>query len=384
MVYTWGYNEFVKQTKALQKLIEEEKDFKRKMYLQKVADTTDKLFHDTFNPFTPPKVTAKQRFSAILGSRLTYGRYYSIVSDFLERCIDQLEFIDDISTKLEEIDENGNFDFLHTGAVVSHTKTLSLVDKFYSEFDDELYQVFSSVYKDRHHNLRFINPEDNKDTKSNGTTLFIDGVKANFISICDIGNVDNYGCCVHEYGHSLQNMINPEVSYSDREDLFMEVASIFPELVAMYENKGKLDETEVAYYLYTTITENLNSAEFLTLHTPLVNAWADHKYVMSNKFFDEIDETYDIDEECFEKALATTIEDEGVYVLSLIVSLELFHIYKQDKRKALELFKKFLTFPAKEDILTFVLEHFSLNEHANEEIEIMLKDFNKKLEKRRI
>ena len=179
-------------------------------------------------------------------------------------------------------------------------------------------------------------------------------------------------------------MINPEVSYSDREDFFMEVASIFPELVAMYENKGNLDETEVAYYLYTTITENLNSAEFLTLHTPLVNAWADHKYVMSNKFFDEIDETYDIDEECFEKALATTIEEEGVYVLSFIVSLELFHIYKQDKRKALELFKKFLTFPAKEDILTFVLEHFSLNEHANEEIEIMLKDFNKKLEKRRI
>ncbi len=179
-------------------------------------------------------------------------------------------------------------------------------------------------------------------------------------------------------------MVNPEVSYSDREDFFIEVASIFPELVAMYENSGDLDETEVAYYLYTTITENLNSAEFLTLHTPLVNAWAAHKYVMSNSFFDEIDETYDIDEECFEKALSTTIEDEGVYVLSFIVSLELFHTYKQDKKKALELFKRFLNFPAKEDILTFVLENFSLNEHANEEIGIMLKDFNKKLEKRRI
>ena len=41
MPYNWGYNEFVEQTKALQKLIREEKDFKRKMYLQKVADTTD-------------------------------------------------------------------------------------------------------------------------------------------------------------------------------------------------------------------------------------------------------------------------------------------------------------------------------------------------------
>ena len=60
MPYNWGYNEFVEQTKALQKLIGEEKDFKRKMYLQKVADTTDKLFHDTFISFTAQKVSAKQ------------------------------------------------------------------------------------------------------------------------------------------------------------------------------------------------------------------------------------------------------------------------------------------------------------------------------------
>lgn len=383
MVYTWGYDEFVNQIKKLQKMIEGENDLKRKIYLQKVADTTDKLFHETFNNFPAPKITAKQRFSAILSSRLAYGRYYSIINDFLDTCIDQLDFIDDISTKLEELDKDGNFDFLHTGAVVGHSKTLSLVDKFYSQFDDELYHYFASVYKDRQHNIRFIDAAENKDENSNGNTLFIDGVKANFISICDLGPVDNYGCAIHEYGHAVQNMINPEISYSDREDFFMEVASIFPELVAMYENYGNFNEMAVAYYLYTNIVTNLNSAEFLTLHTPLINAWADNKYVMSNKFFDEIEDSYDIDEECFEKTLSTTIESEGVYVLSLIVSLELFHLYKQDKKQALELFKRFLKCPAQDDILTFVLENFELNKHAKEEVEIILNNFNKKLEKRR-
>ena len=363
-------------------MIEDEKDLKRKIYLQKVADTTDKLFHDTFNNFSAPRVTAKQRFSAILGSVLSYGRYYSIVRNFLNACVDQLDLIDDISTKLEKIDNGENFDFLHTGAKISHTRTLSLVDKFYSKFDDELYQAFSSVYKDRHHNTRFLPKTDNDDEKSNGYTLFIDGVKANFISVRDITPLENYGCAVHEYGHAIQNMINPENSYTDKEDLFTEVASIFPEMIAMYENKGNFKEIEAAYYLYTMTVTNLDTAELLTLHVPLVNAWASNKYVMSHNFFEEIEEDYDVDDECFEKILSTTLESEGCYVLSFIVSLELFHIYKKDKKEALNLFKRFLNCSAKEDVLTFVLENFSLNSHANEEISIILDNFNKKLERR--
>lgn len=383
MAYFWGYDEFVEQAKALQRLIENETDFKRKMYLKKVADTTDKLFHDTFNNFPSSTITAKQRFSNILNSRLTYGRYYSIIGEFFNSCTEHLDFIDDISTQLEKIDKNSKDDFLHTGTQVSHSKTLSLVNSFYRNFDNELYQVFSSVYVDRHHNVRFVQKEENSEDKSNGNTIFIDGVKKNFLSICDIAPLDNYGCAVHEYGHSIQNMINPEVAYSEREDFFAEVAAIFPELVAIYESKKYFDETDVAYYLYTLVVTYLDFAEFLTLHTPLISAWADNKYVMSNKFFTEIEEYYEVDDECFEKTLSTTIEDEGVYVLSFIVSLELFHLYKQDKKYALELFKEFLKYSAKEDILTFILEKFSLNSHAGEEIEIILNDFNKKLEKRR-
>lgn len=383
MVYTWGYEDFVKEVKKLNELIETESDIKRKVYLQKIADTTDKLFHDTFNNFPVPKDTAKQRLSNILSARLTYGRYYSIIGNFLDTCVDHLDLADDISTRLEKIDENGNFDFLHTGASINHSKTLSLVDKFYRTFDKDLYQVFSSIYGERQHNMRFLNRAQNDDKKSNGNTLFIGGVNKNFISVCDTSPLENYGCTVHEYGHAIHNIVNSDVPYSDREDFFAEVAAIFPELVALYENKGNFDDLEAAYHLYTNVVTYLDSAEFLTLHTPIINAWADNKFVMSNKFFSELEECYEVDEECFEKALSTTIEDEGVYVLSFIVSLELLHIYKEDKRKALELFKKFLSYPANEDLLVFMLENFSLNSHAKEEVGIILEDFSKKLKKRR-
>ena len=383
MAYTWGYDEFVKEVRKLNELIEKESDIKRKVYLQKIADTTDKLFHDNFNNFQASKVTARQRLSSILNARLSYGRYYSIIGNFLDTCVEHLELADNISTQLEEIDENGKFYFLHTGASNNHSKTLSLVDKFYSTFDRDLYQVFSSIYEERQHNIKFLSRSQNDDKKSNGNTLFIGGVNKNFISICDISPLENYGCAVHEYGHAIHNIVNPDVSYADREDFFIEVAAIFPELVALYENKGNFDDLEVAYNLYTNVVTYLDLAEFLNLHTPIVNAWADNKFVMSNRFFSELEESYEVDEECFEKALSTTIEDDGVYVLSFIVSLELLHMYKNDKKKALELFKNFLTYPANEDLLVFMLKNLSLNSHAKEEVGIILNNFNKKLQKRR-
>lgn len=383
MVYTWGYNEFVKQIKRLQELINSEKDLKRRLYLEKVADATDKIFHQSFNGFPEPNVTAKQRFSAILNSRLTYGRYYSIVGTFFRECTSHLDLTDEISSKLEKIDENGGVDFLHTGAKISQGKTLNLTQKFYSLFDADLYDSFTQVYNDKKGTLRFLPKDESYGGKVDGNTIFIDGVKKNFITIYETSPIETFGCTVHEYGHAIQNVMNPSVSYSDREDFFLEVASIFPELVAIYENVGNFSQFEQAYSLYTTFITYIDQAEFLTLHTPLVNAWASYKYVMSQRFFDEIKENYDIDDECFEKVLSTTIEDEGVYVISFIVALELFHIYKQDKKKALEIFKEFLNYPANEDILVYVMENLELNKHANEEIGIILNNFNKKLERRR-
>ena len=144
-----------------------------------------------------------------------------------------------------------------------------------------------------------------------------------------------------------------------------------------------ISEKCLLYSLYTTLVTYVNNAEYLCLHAPVINAWADNKYVMSNKFFKELEDSYNIDDECFDEVLSTTIEDQGVYVISYVVALELLNIYKSDKKKALELFKSFLKYPANEDVLTFVVENITINEHASEEAGIVLSEFNKQLKKRR-
>lgn len=381
MELSWGRKEFAEQIKKLSQIIDDEKDIKRRLYLEKVLDATNKLYYETFVTFPRPKVTAKQRLTSILDSQFAYGRYYSIVRSFFNSVSEHIDTIDKTSDKLEEISPDGDFDFLNTGATVSFEHILSMVDTFYKDFDDELYQYFLQVYNDRDGTVRCM-PINENETKTDGTTLFIDGVKKNFISIYETTPVSTYACTVHEYGHAIANLINPEVSYADREDLFTEVASIFPELVALYDNGFNFDTIQVLYSLYTTLVTYINSAEYLCLHTPIVNAWAENKHVMGNKFFDDLEEGYDIDDECFEESLSTTIEDEGIYVISYIVSLELLNIYKKDKKQALELFKRFLKHPAKEDILTFVVENIPMNEHASEEAKLVLSKFNKELRRR--
>ena len=382
MECTWGNKEFAEQLKLLQSMIDQETDTKRKLYLEKVLDESNKIYYETLSPFTRPKVTAKQRMTSIFDSNFSYGRYYSIVRSFFCSMDEHIDAIGAISTKLEDINPDGDFDFIDTGAVVSFDETINLVKEFYEGFDSELYQYFLEVYNDKEHSLRSM-PLPDDETKSDGNTLFIDGVRKNFITIYETNPLNTYICGVHEYGHAIANLINPSVPYSDREDLFAEVASIFPELVALYENGFKFDTIQVLYTMYTTLLIYINSAEYLCLHTPIINTWADNKYRMNKKFLEELKHSYDLDEEGLEEAMSTTIEDDGTYVISYMISLELLHIYKEDKKKALELFKKFLKCPANEDILTFVVENIPINQYASEEAKVVLDEFSKELKKRR-
>ncbi len=382
MAYTWDSKEFVAAIKELQALTEKETDLKRKLYLQKVCDAIDKIYSETFNNTPNPRTTTKYGLTNILSSRLEFGRYYSLVSTFFNDCSKYLDLIVDISDRLDSLDENGNFDFLETGATLSDDRMLSLTQSFYESMDEEIYSAFTSVYDDRLGTLRFVDESSMKNSNSNGNTIFIDGVKKYFITIGESLPVETYACTVHEYGHAIQAVMNPEVFYSDRNDFFMEVVSMFFELVSILESDGVFSEIEKAYYLYASCTSYIEFAEFLSLHTPILNEWAENKYVMTKKFYNELEDSYGIDDDSFEKCLNTTIDNEGEYVFGLMVALELLHIYKQDKTKALELLKGFIKYPANEDILVYIMENFELGKNASNEVKTIIDDFDRKLTKR--
>lgn len=377
MLYNWSVDDFIKERKRLEQLMHNEPDLRTKLYLQKLMDATDNLYHNTFNCVPRNNPSIKDRLISTSNSVLSYQRYYDLINTFMNICDDLLDKIDQVDDKLSiRIDKD---DFIDTGAFYTQSRTLSLVDRFYSRFDTELYQYFSSVYKDRRNNLRFINKDEFESENSTGYTLFIGGVNKNFITIGDVSPVCNFSSLVHEYGHAIQNLINPDASYTFREDYFAEVPAIFPELVALYETDNTFEPVNVYYLMYSLFCTFMESADSLTLHMPITNLWAENNYKASSNFYDSLDSSFNIKKEEVKDILSCTLEEEGVYVLSYIASIELLHIYKRDKQKALRIFKEFLKIPSTEDPIYFISENLDLNSHLLEETEEMLDNFKKVL-----
>jgi hypothetical protein len=379
MLYDWTIEDFIKERKNLETLMNNENNLRKKLYLQKIMDATDKLFHNSFNTVVPSLPSIKHCLIGVADSRLLYGRYYDLINNFMNICEKFYEEIDSIEEKLRERTIDDELDFVKTSAFYTQSRTLSLVDRFYTKFDTELYHYFSIAYADRYKYLRFVDSNDFGTENSNGNTMFIGGVNKNFITISDINPCVNYNCLIHEYGHAIQNLINPDVSYTYREDFFAEVPAIFPELVAMYEHNNKFEPIQFLHLLFSTLVTYIGEADSLSVHTPIINTWADNSYKINESFYSALDVNLDIKKKDLKEILSVNIEDTGVYIISYIASIELLHIYKKDKQKALRIFKNFLNIPSTEDPIYFISENLDLNSSLEEETGEMLKKFKKVL-----
>lgn len=386
MKYNWTTADFLKQIDLLRVLIQKERNPERKYYLEKVLDSSQYIFHQKFSQFKEPTESIKQRLCNINDERLSYGRYYSIIQDFYF----SLEPLEDKIAEVEVMIESSfgdDFDISNiTGAYVTNDKAISLTKVFYTNLDQDLLPYFNEAFNDRFTTLRFnghVGPYTLKST--DGNTTFIDGVRKNFINICKTRSASKIFTLIHEYGHATKNLYYPEKAYSNDDGLFEEVDGIFPELIALEENVGNLPPLFIAFQKYTTLITYYNNADALVLHNIILNSWKDHNYRTNNSFTKYLKREYDIEEEVLQTALETTLFDEGTYVISYLVAMELLHIYKKDKKQALTLYKEFLNIPADKDIFPFVTKLIAINKNilseatsVVDEMKLQLESWNRK------
>lgn len=384
MPYNWNRENFIKQIKILRSMIDKETDCIRKNTLQRYLDCADKVYHETFNEFPKVGYSMEQKFISIVDSRLEYGRYYSIISRFLDDANSLDERVQGIANLLDKFEEDSNNPKLESDAHISHCKAVSLVHSFYKSFDEDLYKTFSEAFKDRFECLRFSDDKIKEDTfESSGSTMFIGGVNKNFITLSEGNDINLYETIVHEYGHVIQNLINPDVNFTYREDFFAEVAAIFPELVAMYENKPGFCNVQNQYSRYLTFLSYWDYADDLDSHMPIANIWYDTNYKFNSEFYKNLKRELNLSRNDFKRIADVTLELQGVYILSYITALELLHIYKQDKKKALELFKGLLKVPANVNVIEYIISNIGLNVHAKDELISLIDDMELALIKRR-
>ena len=156
MKYNWTENDFLKQIDLLRTLIKNESDYERKLYLQKVLDSSEYLAYENIGQIEKPNEEIKQRLHSINSERLSYGRYYSIIQNFYFA----VSPLSDKINKIENLFENlfgNNFDMAGiTGSFITNNQALSITARFYSSFDNELLPFFNEAFSDRYHTLRFV------------------------------------------------------------------------------------------------------------------------------------------------------------------------------------------------------------------------------------
>lgn len=103
---------------------------------------------------------------------------------------------------------------------------------------------------------------------------------------------------------------------------------------------------------------------------------------MNDKFFHDLDYYYDTDKEEFDSVLNTYIDDQGIYIVSYMVAIELFHLYKIDKNKALKIFESILRFPYDGNLKEYICSVLNIGEHLEEESALLIDDLSLALKRK--
>ena len=302
-----------------------------------------------------------------------YGRYYAIIEDFaleLESFEDKEE---DIEAKIGcFISENGSFSLLST-PYLTHDNVVELTKDFYHSFDQYLYRHFKEIYESRYQTIRFQKPAYTSGNSFNGVgdCFYIAGLRKNYIQIDNSRTMSKYLGFIHETGHGIANLVNAANARICDDGLLCETEAVFPEMVANIEAKDMFDELDIAYFQCLNISTLLTDAKALSLHGVILQFWKSNGYKADKKFFEDIKEFCGLNRQEIREILEISLNDDGKYILSTIAALEFLHIYREDKKEALKLFKDFLKKGANKDRFAFLNKDIVFNENASIEADIV-------------
>lgn len=321
--YSWNIEVIKDKIKQLKKLLELEKDHrKRKLYRYDIE--TLECYLDGFYD------TEKEDKIKLLDG-------YSMVKSSLEKT----PFVWDDIKEFKEITEKP---LIHIPAVhrcsLSKEDILDLTHDFYKSLNHEFFINFMKNFRRRYDHIAFRNTSATED-KGNALT-FITTDEA-FINVYREFTLDDVFTTIHEYMHTTSNCINHNHLCRPK-NLYMEIDTIFAELIAadylesIFKNGAPTLIRAYEHGRYVCTADELSVKIELLEYEKLLG----HKY-NSNKELKLAAKSHcdvlgeEIDE------LFTSPNFSGIdYLVSYIFALELYKLYLTDKEKALYYLKKII------------------------------------------
>ena len=284
---------------------------------------------------------------------------YQVLIDFNNKLINEnieLSYIDDNLFKLYESFPKTKF---------SKKDVINYTRDFYRKLNPDFLRIYDKILQDKTVHL-----SSKKDKGFQACTIFVGGVNKAFIEIKREKNLTDFFSLVHETGHAINCMYCPKSYYID--NYFNEVASIFLELVSIYESNNILSRNAIVWENISNLLVYRKYAKNLSLHKDIVNEMNTNVPIELNKeFLNNIQQQYP---NITKKVINTDLYNDGNYALSYIMALELLYLYKQDKKQTMDLFIELLYRLPLDNDLVEIGNYIKLNEHAYDECKEIIDD----------
>lgn len=382
MAYNWDIDCIVQGRAKVLKLYEEEQDEEEKNYYKVLLKHIDDFLKNKYLFMQDEIIPIHERFPEIADEILDYYFYYELAMKTMNTMDKSQEAISLIEDRLEIIIGDDDQLSMLIDAKITRDHAMSLTNKFYKYFSDSLYSTFKKAYKERYTSVLF---SDSVGRDFGGSAIYFDVLNKYFINIAKNNNISLIYSIIHEYGHTIAHILNPKAILLGKENMFDEISGVFPEMVSKYENIGNYDRIHSIFELYADFVNYKNMAFNLAHHVPLTNLWLEYESKIGKKFLEEVQQNYDFDrKELEEEILHADIKVDGMYITSFLVAVELFHIYKKNKEKALKLFNEIIRIPYNESILKFIHDNMKITEHLEEETNVVIDQFSVELKKKGI
>lgn len=326
----WNFNYLLKKLHYYKKLRKNETDVDKQLKLEETIGSIEEVFD--------------YLFSSVIPQRQSYKTVYEMDTEFQKEYCDLNPFIFDFLDRFENEEITYEVDFSKIPGL-NRNKILSITADFYREIRDERF-----VEPSRKLNLRsdeLVRFKKSKITDANANdaaiTLQIYNTEDILMLIKSDKTIQDIISTIHEYAHSIAFLINQDHSTELGKFPYVEVDSIFFEMLGTEYAGSVLNMPTQALNIdidrfYDYLLSALIIVSKLNVHTMINDGKLNKKDIIN---YLKIEENLDDDE--IKSVLYRPMSDYYHYVISYLTAIELYIIYQDFPEAALDALHEIIT-----------------------------------------
>lgn len=218
----------------------------------------------------------------------------------------------------------------------STNKIISISNQFYEQFKgifSETYNNMASNFKNTIHMRRITGS-----TITAGQTYSVYKTPITFFELGYNHTIQDYVSAIHEFGHGISCNLNPEAMWDFGKYCFIEVDSLFFELLGTDYLGEKLNRKKDAFDINMHVLKDYIYSAML-ISTKL-NMYSEcDRYDLNNKRFVKqyLSKDVGLNNLGVSDVMNTWVRDYMHYIISYLTAIELYLIYQTNSDKALDL-----------------------------------------------